>query len=80
MKYYGFTLGWISGMILQVIFFPMLIHKNPLTNHAWWVVQLTGFFISILVWFYLDRKVIIAYFKSIDWNVKWEAIIKWWQS
>jgi len=80
MKNYGISLGWLLGMIIQIIFFPMLIHKNPLTNHAWWVVQLTGFFISILVWFYLDRKVIIAYFKSIDWNVKWEAIIKWWQS
>jgi len=77
MENYGISLGWLLGMIIQIIFFPMLIHKNPLTNHAWWVVQLTGFFISILVWFYLDRKVIIAYFKSIDWNVKWEAIIKW---
>jgi hypothetical protein len=76
MKYIGFPLGWIFGMILQIIFFPMLIHKDPLTNSNWWIVQLVGLFISILVCLYLDRKVVKAWLSQFDWN----KIIEWWKS
>jgi len=76
MENYGITLGWITGMMIQIIFFPMLIHKNTATNHAWWTVQLIGLFITIVIWFYLDRRVIKAWLSKIDWN----KIIEWWKS
>ena len=77
MKYYGFTLGWISGMILQVIFFPFIINKQPMESHVWWTVQLIGLCISIIVWLFLDRKVIKAWLDRTDWNARIDALDKW---
>jgi hypothetical protein len=75
MKWYGFSMGWVVGMILQLIIMPFIVPTFP--NHAWWIYQLVGLFISVIVWLFLDRKVIIAYYKTIDWNAKYNSIIKW---
>ena len=82
MKNYGFTIGWIIGMGLQLIIMTIikLYNGNDYMNSTWWTGQLIGLLISIIVWIYLDRKEFKAILNKINWNAIQIKIVTTWYS
>lgn len=77
MKNKGFILGWIVGMILQLIFAPLIF--DDFINKGWWIVQLIGLTIVIILSIVFDkklRKLILSWFKNIDWSNIGENLIE----
>jgi len=74
MKHIGLPLGWMMGMIIQLIFFP-IFWKAYHFNGMWWVVQLTGLTLMFVLAVVIDRKVIFPWINK-QWNVFKEWITK----
>jgi hypothetical protein len=63
MKHIGLPLGWITGMIMQLIFFP-IFWKAYNFNGIWWIVQLSGLVIATTIAIIWDRKVTFPWIKE----------------
>jgi len=71
MRLKGLPLGWIFGMIIQLILFP-IFWKAYDFNALWWVVQLSGLTIVTTIAVVVDRKTTFPWIKS-----KWNLFLNW---
>jgi len=63
MRLKGLPLGWIVGMIMQLIFFP-IFWKAYDFNGIWWLVQLSGLAIVTTIAVLVDRRTTFPWIKK----------------
>ena len=71
MRLIGLPLGWIVGMIFQLIFFS-IFWKAYDFNETWWIVQLTGLIIATIIGVVSDRRFTFPWIKK-----QYNILIAW---
>jgi hypothetical protein len=80
LKFWGFKgiglpIGWVVGMILQLIFFPMISRNwdNKFKADAnWWIPQLMGLIITFIIVGFMNKKIVFPLVKD-----KFSTFISW---
>jgi len=77
--YYGLPLGWVFGMLTQIVLLQFLVEKLVI-NKSWWITQLIGLAVVTTIWIILDRKVVVPWVKTefVPWvNTIWNLFLNW---
>jgi hypothetical protein len=59
----GFPIGWMFGMLIQLILFPLFLEKFK-ADASWWTPQLIGLTITFIIVGVLNRKIVVPWFKK----------------
>lgn len=88
-----YTLGWITGMLLQLIIAPLIV--DDFITKAWWKGQIIGYVIFSIIMFviinygvkintlwvhlvsYLKRTNYNKYITNIFWKETWDKFKLW---
>jgi len=67
----GLPLGWIIGMLLQLMLFPIIL-KEFKADASWWIPQLIGLTIMFIIAGIWNRKflftwIVMQYNKFLNW-------------
>jgi hypothetical protein len=67
LKVHTLPLAWMLGMILQLIFFPM-ISKNWdnqfKADATWWTTQLIGLTITFIIVGFINKKIVFPWIRE----------------